>query len=89
MDIGVVQELVVARDSSEECDFGARGSEEAIAVGCSHDAKERSADNLYSATCSLDVSDAATFVEDVRLANWLSRAPLLRMSYHAQLGPQC
>ena len=46
VDVGVVQESVVARDSSEECDCGARGIEEAITVGCFQDAKERSAGDL-------------------------------------------
>ena len=46
MEVGIVQESVVARESGDECDCGARGRKEAIAVGCSQDAKERSSGDL-------------------------------------------
>ena len=84
-----VQEAVVARNTSDGFGCGARDSNEAIAVNCSQDARERRAGDFDSAACSIDVSDAATFIQYVRSASWLFRAPLFLFSDHAQLGLQC
>ena len=80
MEVDVVKETVVAKYTSEKCDCGARGSEEAIAVGCFQDAKERSPGDLDLSAWMIDASDAATFVDDVRSVSWQSRALLLLFS---------